>query len=306
MTIIIAYERRHTIANGIAVDIDIDIDDNIDCNGNYNDYLLQQQNILTNVGSESILRQWKVNDEDVTELPEIYPRLSSALIVRGGCAEDDDTNNNVSLVGKRLWNFLHVNSVRSVYDSKRARVFCYTSRASFVVQFWRRRKTDTSVAATDTDTDTDTSTSTSTSTSSSEEEIILEVQRRQGCSYTMHKIRTALKKSIQCSTSNSNSNSTIYNEPKIIPYEILLLQQTAQQRTFKPTAAQMMMVNNNRLIQIRQQQRRRRWSAPPTEIRPSSMVVSSFTTPSVNCQLDKSLFTTTTTTTTATTSFATE
>ena len=141
-------------------------------------------------------------------------------------------------------------------------MYCYTSHVSFVVQFWRRRKTKTSAAvavvavavavaaAVDTSSD---------SSSCSEEEIILEVQRRQGCSYAMHKIRTALKKSIQWSSSSSACSNN--NFRPMIRYEKLV--QTQQNRPFKPPISQMI----NKMI-LRQQ---RRWSALPA--RPSSSLV---------------------------------
>jgi len=145
-------------------------------------------------------RCWRVKDEEVFELPEIYPRLSSPLIVRGF---------EVSEIGERLWAILRVHDIRSVYDSPNGRVLCYTHRVSFVVQFWRRRvQTRTTIypAAGNTSNNETTNDINSNNNSNSnsninnpchdEEEIILEIQRRQGCSWAMHKIRSALKKAM--------------------------------------------------------------------------------------------------------------
>lgn len=191
------------------------------------DYLLRK-GILLDVASEPFLpRQWRIKDEDVTELPEIYPRLSSPLIIR---------DSEVSKIGDSLFDFLRFNSVRSVYDSQRARIFCYTNRASFVVQFWRRSVPVGAANSTSTEAGAETQCPPST-----REEIVLEIQRRQGCSYAMHKIRTALKKSIaprpsvsfgtpRCSVGSSSSCSS-NRSPSMICYERLLLKH--QNRPFK-------------------------------------------------------------------------
>lgn len=130
--------------------------------------------------------RWSIESKDVSELPEIYPRLSYPLIIR---------DSEVSEIGERLWAFLRINEVRSAYDIRQGKVLCCTDRVSFVVQFWRRRLQPPQSSAEvfggcDTDCNRD------VSHSNSGEEIILEIQRRQGCSWAMHKIRSALKKSI--------------------------------------------------------------------------------------------------------------
>lgn len=245
------FQRRCTIANDdISFDIEYPMDytnDNFSNSDNMNsstsssndDYLVQQ-GILSDVAAESFLpRQWRIKDEDVTELPEIYPRLSSPLIIRD-C--------EISKIGDSLFDFLKVNSVRSVYDSQRARIFCYTKRASFVVQFWRRKIHFTAAAANTASAAFADEKSTKreidgNNITQSEEEVILEVQRRQGCSYAMHKIRTALKKSIlpQSSSFSSSRCSNSSTSRPMVRYERLILQH--QNRPFKrPSVEEMTMI----------------------------------------------------------------
>jgi hypothetical protein len=183
--------------------------------------------------------KWLIDENNVPELPEIYPRLSYPLIFRGDCIGVDDNNNdrvNVGLIGRRLCDFLQINNVQSVYDNERGRVFCSSPCVTFVVQFWRATKSQYDEAADGTAT----KASDSCSSSSAEEIIvILEIQRRQGCSYTMHKIRTALKKSVQPFSSVT----------KPIRYEKLL----QKQQSYKPSSH----------IKIMHQQR---LSAPPQDL----------------------------------------
>jgi len=115
-----------------------------------------------------LMGRWRIEDKDVSEIPEIYPRISYPLILR---------NREVSEIGDRLWTFFRTHDVRSAYDRKQGRLLCGTEKVGFVVQFWRRRSSDNDAT-------------------NSNEEIILEIQRRKGCSWAMQKIRSALKKSI--------------------------------------------------------------------------------------------------------------
>jgi len=124
--------------------------------------------------------RWRVEKENVSELPDIYPRLLRPLIVE---------NREVSEIGDRLWDFLTKLGVHSVFDSKRGRVLCCTQQLCFVVQFWRRKA----------QTHNDNSSSNNNNVerinrNESDEEIILEILRRRGCSWAMHKVRSALKK----------------------------------------------------------------------------------------------------------------
>merc|ERR1711923_624283 len=117
-----------------------------------------------------------------------------------------------------------VNNVRSVYDDQRGRVFCYSPKVSFVVQFWKRKCRNSEEGGRE------------------EEEIILEIQRRQGCSYSMHKIRTALKKSILPSlpslSSSSSSNNNVWNDPysKNCGAGMMMMNHYHCQRRMSPTS----------------------------------------------------------------------
>ena len=275
-------------------------------------------------------QSWRIHDTDISEVPELYPRLSYPLIVpvrrrrrlvtttssssssdgNSNNKEEDvvDNNNNdddvvdtISLIGKRLSDFLVVNNIRSVYDSQRGRVFCSSPRVSFVVQFWRQKKpsaverpTATPTTATEqrmmlmnttnrdevqkcsvssgTGTGIDAVATTTTMNMNmnmnatedcqeddeeKEEEIILEIQRRQGCSYSMQKIRTALKKSIlsslSLSSSSSSSNDCDSNHNNAINHHHMHTIQYAQQ-SYKPS------------VQIKKMMRQKRFSAPPRQL----------------------------------------
>eukprot|EP00537_Pseudo-nitzschia_pungens_P000377 CAMPEP_0172360248 /NCGR_PEP_ID=MMETSP1060-20121228/4327_1 /TAXON_ID=37318 /ORGANISM="Pseudo-nitzschia pungens, Strain cf. cingulata" /LENGTH=352 /DNA_ID=CAMNT_0013082203 /DNA_START=140 /DNA_END=1198 /DNA_ORIENTATION=- len=251
------FQRRYTIAND---DISFDVENQRNytndqfaksegtlhsTGGGKDDYIIQQ-GILSDVGSESFLpRLWKIKDKDVTELPEIYPRLSSPLIFRD-C--------EISTIGDSLFDFLKVNSVRSVYDSQRARIFCYTNRASFVVQFWRRKIPDNNNLPASLVTPPLTNGEEQSANNeldgkkegTSSEEIILEVQRRQGCSYAMHKIRTALNKSIHSETSSSSTipKTKCSDRRSIVRYERLLLEH--QDQPFKRPSLEEMTTTRKR------------------------------------------------------------
>jgi len=136
------------------------------------------------------LREWIVENKDVKEIPEIYPKIINPMTI----ALD------VGLIGDRLLMFLKANKIRSIYDEHHGRVYCLSPKASFVVQFWRRRKTR---KENDNNNGVDELTT---------EEIILEIQRRKGCSYEMQKIRTALKKSILPTNNNSDDNDENSNK----------------------------------------------------------------------------------------------
>lgn len=127
-----------------------------------------------------LMHRWRIEDKDVSEIPEIYPRISYPLILR---------DREVSEIGDRLWTFMKAHSVRSVYDRKQGRLLCGTERVGFVVQFWRRKNFSND--------------------SQSNEEIILEIQRRKGCSWAMQKIRSALKKSILQQQQSSQSEPNL-------------------------------------------------------------------------------------------------
>lgn len=242
-------ERRHTIANGdIPLDGDHSRDDNSTVSTGVTSKDIHGGDIQHNIRSPSNENngdisksslegfRWRMKDEDIGEIPEFYPRLSYPLILRD-C--------KVGELGDRLWDFLKINSVRSTYDYKEGRVLCHTHLVSFVLQFWRRKSTQRAADYIPTTVATDTSTITNNNTNadkSEEEEIILEIQRRQGCSYAMQKIRTALKKSIRqrypqkdykhhrlppLSSSlppNNLGSSPHYNGSGMIRYEPLFLQ----------------------------------------------------------------------------------
>ena len=122
--------------------------------------------------------RWRVEKENVSELPDIYPRLFCPLIVE---------NREVSEIGDRLWDFLTKLGVHSVFDSKRGRVLCCTQQLCFVVQFWRRKAQAHNNNSNNTNAE-------RTNRNGSNEEIVVEILRRKGCSWAMHKVRLALKK----------------------------------------------------------------------------------------------------------------
>jgi len=130
--------------------------------------------------------RWRIEDKDVSDIPEFYPPVSYPLIVR---------DREVSEIGDRLWAFLRTHGIRSAYDRKQGRLLCCTERVAFVVQFWRRRSPIDET----------------TNNSQSDEEIILEIQRRKGCSWAMQKIRSALKRSIIQQQQHSHSAPNLRN-----------------------------------------------------------------------------------------------
>ncbi len=200
MNAITKYERRHSIHNddislGIAGVDDWSIDTTSICS---------TSSIFDDATDNSTQKRsmpqhyrWKIDASEISELPEIYPRLSSPLIVR---------DREISEIGDHLWRFLRANEIRSAYDREEGRVLCCTNRVSFVVQFWRRKlsqeddesNTAQAVASeyfpTIHDHTPKKKNSSSSNSDDDEEEIILEIQRRKGCSWTMHKIRSAMKK----------------------------------------------------------------------------------------------------------------
>lgn len=129
--------------------------------------------------------RWRVEDKDVKNIPKIYPRLTCPLILR---------DRDVSEIGDRLWAFFSAHDVRTVYDRNQGRLLCGTERVGFVVQFWRRKSSNNN---------------SSTGSSQSAEEIILEIQRRKGCSWAMQKIRSALKKSLLLQKQSSQSEPNL-------------------------------------------------------------------------------------------------
>ena len=193
-----------------------------------------------------LCHQWFIDDNDVPNLPEIYPRISNPLIFND--TSSSNGNNVVDLIGQRLCDFLQSNDIRSLYDKKRKRFFCSNPNVSFVVQFWRTTRRqyyndDQAAAAA-------AAAAISSSTGSAEEEqiVILEIQRRQGCSYTMHKIRSALKKSVSLVSYSSSSSSSVTNNP-IIKYRHEKLFQ--QQQSYRPSS------------HIKRMHHQKRLSAPP-------------------------------------------
>ena len=134
--------------------------------------------------SPSLQTRWRIQNKDINEIPEIYPRLTYPLIFR---------DREVSEIGDRLWAFFKAHDVRSLYDPKQGRLLCGTQRVGFVLQFWRRRSSKNETF----------------NNSESDEEIILEIQRRKGCSWAMQKIRSALKKSLLQQYQSSQSEPSL-------------------------------------------------------------------------------------------------
>jgi len=144
-----------------------------------NDIQSQTESISPPLG-----HQWRVKIKDVKDIPKIYPRLTCPLILR---------DRDVSEIGDRLWAFFRAHDVRTVYDRNQGRLLCGTERVGFVVQFWRRKSSNNN----------------NTDGSQSAEEIILEIQRRKGCSWAMQKIRSALKKSLLLQQQSSQSEPNL-------------------------------------------------------------------------------------------------
>jgi hypothetical protein len=219
------YEQRHSITNDdICLDIQSIGDDSsvttsslcssfdftINNNETVRDCVVGANSELLSSSSHHsalMVGQWRVREEDVSELPEIYPRLSSPLIIQ---------NQEVSEIGDRLWAFLRTTDVRSAYDRDQGRVLCCNERVSFVVHFWRR-KTQNKNNTLYFPTDPDHNETASTASKNSEEEIILEIQRRQGCGWAMHKIRSALKKAILRQKQQRPNHPSAFSMPSPLP-----------------------------------------------------------------------------------------
>lgn len=198
MSVIAKYERRHSICNDdISLgrtgydDSSTDTTSICSSSSDFDDAMEDAKKS----GPQHLLHRWKVEPSQVSVLPEIYPRLSSPLIIR---------DREVSEIGDHLWRFLRSNEIRSAYDREEGRVLCCTNRVSFVVQFWTRKilheesigNTAEAVASEYFPTihDNVSSKNSCCIDKDCDEEIILEIQRRKGCSWTMHKIRAAMKK----------------------------------------------------------------------------------------------------------------
>jgi hypothetical protein len=107
-------------------------------------------------------------------LPEIYPRgllpPRNAVEIQGVPLE---------AISERISTFMRLNSIQCYYDTERGRVIASTTYVpKFVVQLWRRRRN-------------------ADDTSSSDSIIVVDVQRRLGCSIGMHRIKKSLVRSIQ-------------------------------------------------------------------------------------------------------------
>lgn len=187
MNPITKYERRHSINND-----DISLgrtgdDSSIDTMSIYSSSSRLDDEttvIASRTLPQHFRHRWRIVDSEVSELPEIYPRLSCPLIVR---------DSEVSKIGDHLWSFLSANDIRSAYDRQEGRVLCCTNRLSFVVQFWRKKIQNEDNAG---------------------DEIILEIQRRRGCSWTMQKIRSAMKKWILRKQQNQQRH---HQRPRLPP-----------------------------------------------------------------------------------------
>jgi hypothetical protein len=107
--------------------------------------------------------RWLIDVDSVPLLPEIYPH------VRNPHTFQDISADVVSL---RISNFLRLNSICCKYNSKSGGIVCSTTKVpKFIIQLWRRPN-------------------------DSKKKIILETQRRQGCSVALSQVRKALIRSI--------------------------------------------------------------------------------------------------------------
>lgn len=188
---------------------------------------------------------WVIEDEDVATIPDIYPKMISPLLIR-------DTT-DVCLIGRRLSDFLTANSVRSVYDKQRGRVFCSSANTSFVVQFWRRstrRQTEAQQGHGAGDYNNDEGGKQRQQRQSCGEEIVdeivLEIRRRSGCGYGLHKIRNALRRSIESKASRKG---------RIVTCEGLL---SSQRQLYRPS-----LNIKNQMRTMASSTIRRRQSSPP-------------------------------------------
>lgn len=112
--------------------------------------------------------------DSLPSVPEFYPPLQNVLVLR-----EQDTPANI--VCQRISDFMRLNSIYCVGKNLESdgRLVCSTTKVpKFVVQLWARP-----AAITD--------------TTQQSSEIIVEVQRRQGCSVMLHRIRKSLARSIR-------------------------------------------------------------------------------------------------------------
>lgn len=119
--------------------------------------------------------KWRITDDDVSDVPEIYPSLCCALVIR---------DLPVRVIAERVSDFMRLNSIRCEYDNEKARALCTASFVSFVVQLWKSKPCHQSGGSNIVDKNTNNG-------------IVIEVRRRQGCSIGMHRIRHALVRSIK-------------------------------------------------------------------------------------------------------------
>jgi hypothetical protein len=134
---------------------------------------------------EAVSFAWQLEDRDVQPLPQIYPQINPLIL--------KDTPVNV--VAKRLSRFMRINSVRSTYDTEKARAIGCTPSVSFVVQFWKPRNCS----------------------HNSKDEIWLEVTRRRGCCIVLHKIRNALAQSLNSDQDPVRYESLLSNCHRLKP-----------------------------------------------------------------------------------------
>lgn len=119
--------------------------------------------------------KWRIDEDDVCYVPDIYPTLCCPLVLR---------DIPVRVIGERVSDFMRLNSIRCDYDNEKARALCTSSCVSFVVQLWKSNP-----RASDMHMD--------KSINTSNDGIVIEFQRREGCSIGMHHIRNALVRSIK-------------------------------------------------------------------------------------------------------------
>jgi hypothetical protein len=119
--------------------------------------------------------KWRIADQDVSHVPEIYPSLCCPLLIE---------DLSVRVIGERVSDFMRLNSIRCEYDNEKARASCTASCVSFVIQLWKANPRQSGKIGMGT-------------INSDNNGILVEVRRRQGCSIGMHRIRHALVRSIQ-------------------------------------------------------------------------------------------------------------
>jgi hypothetical protein len=107
---------------------------------------------------------WEISSSSLPLLPEIYPSIRNTLVVR---------DLSVGTVTTRISCFMRLNDIQCQFNVRPGRAVCSTPRIpKFCVQLWERRQ------------------------KGSTNDLLVEIQRRRGCSISMQRIRSAIARAI--------------------------------------------------------------------------------------------------------------